>query len=175
MLSLLFLHSPHNPTVGVDEPHVSILFFTYTYIMYPISICSVMMQFPQLGSFNFFASLLYCFMAQYGNVFLKSNRAHCHNVKCKLKLHCDLLAEKGNNISQKSINKKQPEEANGSQFNKVNKGSLFHLISSTHRQTVREILALRFQEADRANALRGLITAFVCKYVFKCVCPYGRV
>lgn len=60
-------------------------------------------------------------------------------------------------------------------LNKVNKGPLFQLISSTRRQTVSGMLVPRPPEAGTVNALRGLITAFVCKYVFKCVCPYGRV
>lgn len=58
-------------------------------------------------------------------------------------------------------------------LNKVNKGPLFQLISSTRRQTVSEMLVSRPPEGGTVNALRGLITAFVCKYVFKCVCPYG--
>lgn len=75
----------------------------------------------------------------------------------------------------KSINKTARGKTKEVDLNKVNKGPLFQLISSTRRQTVSETLVPGPPEAGTVNALRGLITAFVCKYVFKSVCPYGRV
>lgn len=66
--------------------------YIYTYVLYPISILSVMTHLLQLGSFHFNASLfLLHYVTQYGNAFLKSSGAHCHNVKCKPRLRCDLF------------------------------------------------------------------------------------
>lgn len=87
----------------------------------------------------------------------------------------DLYVVKKKVYRGKSINKTARGKTKEVDLNKVNRGPLFQLISSIRRQTVSETLVPRPPEAGTVNALRGLITAFVCKYVFKSVCPYGRV
>lgn len=130
----------------------------------------------QLGSFHFNASRSLLHWSMEMSSLNHTERAVMMHER-KGSLGCDLyvVQKKKRRVSREIHKQNSQGKTTEVDLNKVNKGPLFQLISSTRRQTVGEMLVPRPPESGTVNALRGLITAFVCKYVFKCVCPYGRV